>query len=148
MSARSLGFWRCWGLVVGGAIGSSIFMMPGVLAPYGYLGAISLAAATLGALSGALTMGHMARRVTGSGGCYAYAHAAFGDLPGFLTVWAFWISYGVSIPAIAIGFAAYAGSFVPAIAASARLSAATALFALWTTVVINSAGVRESGIVS
>ena len=148
MSARSLGFWRCWGLVVGGAIGSSVFMMPGVLAGYGYLGVFSLAAAMLGALSVALTMGHMARRVTVSGGCYAYARAAFGDLPGFLTAWAFWISYWVSLPAIAIGFAAYAGSFVPAIAASARLSAVTALAALWTTVAINSAGVRESGIAS
>jgi APA family basic amino acid/polyamine antiporter len=148
MNTRSLGFWRCWGLVVGGAIGSAVFMMPAVLAPYGYMGLISLAVATVGAMSVALTIGHMARRVTVSGGCYAYARAAFGDLPGFLTAWAFWISYWVSLPAIAIGFAAYAGSFVPAIAASARLSAATALIMLWTTVAINSAGVRESGIVS
>jgi APA family basic amino acid/polyamine antiporter len=148
VSARSLGFWRCWGLVVGGAIGTSVFMMPAVLAPYGYLGSLSLAAATAGAVSVALTMGHVARRVTVSGGPYAYTQAAFGDLPGFLIAWSFWISYWVALPAIALGFAAYAGTLVPAIAASPRLSAITALAAIWATVAINCAGIRESGIVS
>jgi APA family basic amino acid/polyamine antiporter len=144
---RSLGFWRTWGIVVGGAIGSAVFIMPAVLAPYGDLGTISLAAATAGAMSVALTMGYMARRVTSSGGPYAYSHAAFGRLPGFLTAWAFWVSCWVSVPAVALGFAAYAGRFVPALA-SPRASGATALIAVWTTVAINCAGVRESGIVS
>ena len=148
VSARPLGFWRCWGLVVGGAIGTSVFMMPAVLAPYGYLGSLSLAAATAGAMGVALTMGHLARRVTVSGGPYAYTRAAFGDLAGFLIAWSFWISYWVALPAVALGFAAYAGTLVPAIAASPRLSALTALAAIWTTVAINSAGIRESGIVS
>ena len=44
---RSLGFWRCWSLVVGGTIGSAIFMMPAVMAPYGGIGLLSLAVATL-----------------------------------------------------------------------------------------------------
>jgi APA family basic amino acid/polyamine antiporter len=144
---RSLGFWRCWGIVVGGAIGSAVFMMPAVLAPYGHLGTISLAAATAGALSVALTIGYMARRVTQSGGPYAYSRAAFGDLPGFLTAWAFWVSCWVAVPAVALGFAAYAGSFFPGLA-TPRASGATALVAVWITVAINCAGVRESGIVS
>jgi APA family basic amino acid/polyamine antiporter len=118
-----------------------------VLAPYGHLGTISLAAAAAGALSVALTMGHVARRVTGSGGPYAYSRAAFGDLPGFLTAWAFWVSCWVSLPAVALGFAAYMGGFFPALSGP-RAGAATALVALWTAVAINCAGVRESGIVS
>jgi len=32
---RSPGFLRCWSLVAGGTIGSAIFMMPAVMAPYG-----------------------------------------------------------------------------------------------------------------
>jgi APA family basic amino acid/polyamine antiporter len=148
VSVRSLGFWRCWGLVVGGAIGTSVFMMPTVLAPYGYLGSLSLVAATAGAMGVALTMGHVARHVTVTGGPYAYTHAAFGGLPGFLVAWSFWISYWVALPAVALGFSAYAGTLVPAIAASPRLSAVTALAAIWATVAINCAGIRESGIVS
>ncbi len=148
MSARrSLGFWRCWGLVVGGAIGSAVFIMPAVLAPFGNLGTISLAAATAGALSVALTMGYMARRVTNSGGPYSYSRAAFGDLAGFLTAWAFWISCWVSVPAVALGFAAYAAGFLPALA-TPRASVAVAMVATWITVAINCSGVRESGIVS
>ena len=84
---RSLGFWRCWGLVVGGAIGSAVFMMPAVMAPYGGTGLVSLVAATLGALSIALVFGMLARRVTVTGGAYAYTRAGFGDFAGFLIAW-------------------------------------------------------------
>jgi APA family basic amino acid/polyamine antiporter len=145
---RSLGFWRTWSLVVGGAIGSAVFMMPAVLAPYGHLGTLGLAAATVGALTIALMLGHMARRVTATGGSYAHTRAAFGDLPAFLIGWGLWISFWVACATIALGFAAYAGTFVPAIAASPRLSAATALAVLWASVAVNNAGVRESGIVT
>ncbi len=69
---RTLGFWRGWSLVVGGAIGSAVFMMPAIMAPYGGLGLVGLAAATFGAISVALMFGTLARRVTvsdGSGTC-------------------------------------------------------------------------------
>ena len=46
---RALGPWRSWALVVGSAIGSAIFLMPAVLAPYGGLGLVSWAVAGLGA---------------------------------------------------------------------------------------------------
>ena len=115
---RSLGFWRCWGLVVGGAIGSAVFMMPAVMAPYGGTGLVSLVAATLGALSIALVFGMLARRVTVTGGAYAYTRAGFGDFAGFLIAWGLWISLWVSCATIALAFAAYAGALVPAIGAS------------------------------
>ena len=35
---RVIGFWRGWSIAVGCAIGSGIFMMPTLLAPYGLLG--------------------------------------------------------------------------------------------------------------
>ena len=34
---KSLGFWRCWALVVGSMIGNGIFMLPAEMAPYGSL---------------------------------------------------------------------------------------------------------------
>ena len=46
-AGQSLGFWRCWALVVGGAIGSAIFIMPALVAPYGGLGLVSWAAAAM-----------------------------------------------------------------------------------------------------
>ena len=35
--AHKIGFWGCWALSVGTMIGSGIFLMPSVLAPYGLL---------------------------------------------------------------------------------------------------------------
>ena len=49
MANRTLGPWRSWALVVGGAIGSAVFMMPAILVPFGGLGLLSLAAAGIGA---------------------------------------------------------------------------------------------------
>lgn len=140
--SKALGFWQCWSLVVGGAIGSAVFMMPAVMAPYGSIGLLGLAAATGGALSIALMLGHLARRVTVSGGCYAYTRAAFGDFSAFLIAWGFWISMWVSCAAIALAFAAYVGALVPAMAASPGLTAAAGLTVIWVTVAVNCAGVR------
>ena len=145
---RSLGFWRCWSLVVGGTIGSAVFMMPAVMAPYGGIGMLSLVFATLGALAVALTFGALARRVTGSGGSYAYARAAFGDFAGFLVAWMGWISMWVACAALAIGFIAYLGAMVPEVRSHPVVGAISGLALIWTLVAINVAGVRESGIFS
>jgi basic amino acid/polyamine antiporter, APA family len=143
---RSLGPWRSWALVVGGAIGSAVFMMPAILVPFGTIGLLSLAAGGIGALFVALTLGHLARRVTTAGGPYAYARAAFGDFGGFLVAWCFWISMWTACAGMAIGFAAYLGALVPAVAASPALSVGAALAITWLVVATNVAGVRESGI--
>ncbi len=145
---RSLGFWRSWSLVVGGTIGSAIFMMPAVMAPYGGIGLLSLAVATLGALSIAIMFGNLARRVTVTGGAYAYTRAGLGDFAGFLIAWGGWIGLWVSCTAIAIAFAAYLGAVVPVIGASPVLTAVAGLSLIWIVVGVNVAGVRESGIVS
>jgi APA family basic amino acid/polyamine antiporter len=145
---RSLGFWRSWSLVVGGTIGSSVFMMPAVLAPYGTVGLASLVFATFGAVCLALTFGALARRVTVSGGLYAYTRAAFGDFLAFIVAWNYWIGIWVSCAALAIGFIAYVGVAVPIIGSHPVLGSLCGLMLIWTLVSINIMGVRESGIVS
>jgi basic amino acid/polyamine antiporter, APA family len=145
---RSLGFWRCWSLVVGGTIGSAVFMMPAVMAPYGGLGLLSLASATLGAVCVALMFGALARRITASGGMYVYTRAAFGDFAAFLVAWTGWISLWVGVAAIAIAFIAYLGAAVPAIGSSPALGALCGLALIWIMVAVNIAGARESGILS
>jgi basic amino acid/polyamine antiporter, APA family len=144
----SLGFWRSWSLVVGGTIGSAVFMMPAVMAPYGGLGLLSLVVATLGAVCVALMLGALARRVTTSGGMYAYTRAAFGDFAAFIVAWTAWICMWVSCAALAIAFIAYLGAVVPQIGSNPKLGAISGLALIWALVGINIAGVRESGIVS
>jgi len=145
---RSLGFWRCWALVVGGTIGSAIFMMPSVLVPFGGLGFLSWMAAAAGAMLVALTLGNVARRVTTTGGPYAFARAGFGDFGGFLIGWGYWIGLWTSCAAITIAFAGYVGALIPSVADSPVLKLGFALVMVWTFVGINIAGVRESGITS
>ncbi len=145
---RALGFWRCWALVVGGAIGSAIFMMPAVLVSYGGLGLLSWAAAAVGALFIAMTLGNLSRRVTKAGGPYAYAHAGFGDFGGFLIAWSYWIALWTASAAIAIAFTGYVGVLIPVIGANPLLMIGSGLFLIWTLVWLNIAGVRESGIFS
>jgi len=147
-SAPSLGFWRCWSLVVGGTIGSGIFMIPAVFAPYGGLGLLSLAAATLGALAVALTFASLARRVTQTGGFYAYTRTAMGNFAGFLVAWSGWIGLWVSAAAIAITFASYFGVLFPSISENPWSTAMVGLLVIWAIVALNIAGVRETSVVS
>jgi len=146
-SQRALGPWRSWALVVGGTIGSAVFMMPVILVPFGGLGLVSLAAGGVGAMFVALTLGNLSRRVTSTGGPYAYARAGFGDFGGFLIAWAYWISLWTACAGMAIGFSAYLGSLIPAVAASPTLAIFAGLVIIWSLVATNVAGVRESGIV-
>jgi APA family basic amino acid/polyamine antiporter len=143
---RALGFWRSWAIVVGGMIGSAIFMMPAVLAPYGGLGLVSWASAAVGAILVALTFASLARRVTTPGGPYAYAHAAFGDFIGFLIAWGYWISLWAAGATVAIGFTAYFGALVPAVGAGPFGSITVGLIVLWTLVGVNLLGARGVGI--
>ncbi|MCZ6829519.1 MAG: amino acid permease, partial [Gammaproteobacteria bacterium] len=53
---------------------------------------------------------------TQSGGPYAYTRTAFGNLPGFLVGWGYWISVWSGVAAVAIVFVGYLGVFVPAVA--------------------------------
>ena len=145
---RTLGFWRCWALVVGGSIGSAIFMMPALLVSYGGVGLLSLAAAAVGALFIATMLANLSRRVTTTGGPYAYAHAAFGDFGGFLIAWGYWIALWTACVAITIAFTGYVGALIPAVGESSVLTVVAGLALIWTLVGVNIAGVREAGIFS
>jgi len=145
--ARSLGFWRCWAVVVGVMIGSGIFTVPALLAPYGSLSALGWAFAGAGALSVALTLSHLVRRMPKVGGPYAYTRGAFGDLPGFLVGWGYWIALWSSNAALGIGFAGYFAVFMPLAGATPAVGALVALALIWLFTGINIAGVPSAGVV-
>ncbi len=134
-------------MVVGSVIGSAIFMLPAIVAPYGGLGLVSLGAAAIGAMLVAMTFADLARRVTHVGGPYAYARAGFGDFAGFLMAWGYWIALWTACAAITIAFTAYLGALIPRIGASPTLSAGAGLLLVWGLVAINIRGVREVAIV-
>jgi basic amino acid/polyamine antiporter, APA family len=121
--------------------------MPTVLAPYGGLGVVSIVAAGLGGLCIAMVFASLSRRVSGSGGPYAYAHAGFGDFTGFLMAWVYWAGLWSASGAIATAIPGYLGVLFPGIAASPMVSLAVTLLAVWSSVSINWLGIKEAGIV-
>ena len=143
----SLGFWRSWSLVVGSVVGSGVFLMPTVLAPYGGLGVVSVVAAGLGGLCIATVLAGLSRRVSGSGGPYAYAHAGFGDFTGFLMAWIYWAALWSAGGAIATAIPGYLGVLFPGISASPMIALAVTVLAVWSSVAINWRGIKEAGIV-
>lgn len=145
---RSLGFWRTWGLVVGSAIGSAVFLLPALLVPYGNLSLVGWVMSAVGMLFVALSLGALARRIPRIGGPYAYTRAAFGDLPAFLVAWSFWVSVSTGVAAIAVAFSGYMGVFVPPLASVPAAGAAGAIAVLWMLTALNVAGVSTAATVN
>lgn len=143
---KAMGFWSCWSLTVGVMIGSGIFMLPTVLAPYGLMSLGGWVITSGGSIILALVLGRLAGRTERSGGPYAYARDGFGDLTGFLVGWGYWAAVFVATPAVAIAFVGYLAVFVPALDENPVLQAASALALIWSTTLISMRGVAAAGL--
>jgi len=141
-----MGFWRTWGLSIGMMVGSGVFLLPTVLAPYGKYGLYSWLLTGGGTVAMALSLSFMARRVTTSGGPYAYTRAGFGDFAGFLMAWGYWISTWVSTAAVTVAFIGYLGIFLPVLKSSPNLSLGVGLALIWGLILLNSRSVKGSSI--
>src|ERR1700716_494292 len=99
-------------LVVGGIIGSGIFLHPGTGAQR--VGSARLIMATWGlgaviALLGAFIFAELGARRPAAGGGYVYIREAFGPLPAFLYGWALLLAIATgACAAVAVTFAGYA----------------------------------------
>ena len=139
-----IGFWRGWSIAVGCAIGSGIFMMPTLLAPYGMLGMAGWLTAGAGTLLVALSLARLARRIPKIGGPYAYVHAGLGDFAGFLIAWTYWIACITAVAGIAIAFVGYLGVFLPVISESHSLSLLLSLGLIWSIFILNINSLENS----
>ncbi|MBC7770348.1 MAG: amino acid permease [Phycisphaerales bacterium] len=140
---KPLGFWSCWSLTVGCMIGSGVFMLPTLLAPYGLLSFGGWIIAGGGSIALALVFGRLAARTRSNGGPYAYSREAFGDLTGFLMAWAYWLSFLMGIPVVAIAFVGYLGVFFPALNGNPVAQALAALALIGVFTIINIRGLKE-----
>tara|TARA_B110000090_G_scaffold153304_1_gene168270 strand:- start:913 stop:2220 length:1308 start_codon:yes stop_codon:yes gene_type:complete len=144
-SGKEIGFWRGWSIAVGCAIGSGVFMMPTLLAPYGMLGLAGWLTAGAGSLLIVLSLSRLARRIPKLGGPYAYVRAGLGDFAGFLIAWTYWIACIAAVAGIAIAFVGYLGFFFPFITESSVISLLVALVLVWSLVALNMRSVDGSG---
>ena len=144
---RRIGLVTATALVLGNMIGSGVFMLPATLAPYGGYSLVGWLVSAAGALLLAGVFYRLARRSPRAGGPYAYSREAFGDCVGFLVAWIYWFSSIGGNAAIAVAFASYLSTLVPAVGANPLLGALAALAAIWAATFVNMAGVRSAGVV-
>ena len=141
---KVMGFWRCWGLVIGITIGNGIFMLPAVLAPYGKLSLVAWVIAGIGTIFIALVLSMLAKRHSMQGGIYGYARETQGDLTGFIVAWGYWISILTAVAAGAVAVTGYLSFFIPAISSSPLMSAIIAITFIWLTTAINITGIKTA----
>jgi APA family basic amino acid/polyamine antiporter len=144
VNTKIIGFWRGWSIAVGCAIGSGIFMMPTLLAPYGLIGFGGWLIAGAGSILVALTMSRLVRRIPKTGGPYVYANEGLGHFAGFIIAWTYWIACITAIAGISIAFVSYLGFFIPAISDSAFLSLMASLVLVWLIVTLNIFSIESS----
>jgi APA family basic amino acid/polyamine antiporter len=101
-------------MVVGGIIGSGIFLNPAIVAARVRTAGLTLAVWVLGgmiALVGALVYAELGARRPVAGGGYVYLRDAFGRLPAFLYAWTLLLVIATgAIAAVAVTFATYAAA--------------------------------------
>lgn len=131
--ARRIGLFSGTLLVVGGIIGSGIFLNPAVVAQRVGTAGLTLTAWGLGAvvaILGAFIFAELGARDPAAGGGYAYLREAFGPLPAFLYGWALLLAIATgAAAAVAVTFANYAVPLVGLPAGSERVLAIGAILA-------------------
>ena len=141
--ARRLGLFDATMLVMGGIIGSGIFVTPAEVARHVHTEMLIVGVWLLGgivALSGALVYAELAARRPAVGGQYAYLRDAYGPLPAFLYGWSLLlVIQSGGMAAVAITFARYLGDVVHL--ALPESAVAVAVLALLT--IINCLGVKS-----
>jgi basic amino acid/polyamine antiporter, APA family len=146
--ARRLGLFSGTLLVVGGIIGSGVFLNPAVVAQRVGTGPLTMVAWGLGAvvaILGAFIFAELGARAPAAGGGYAYLRDAFGPLLAFLYGWALLLAIASgATAAVAVTFANYASPLLGIAAGNERTLAISAitLFSL-----INVLGVAPGAVV-
>ncbi|HEX9483225.1 MAG TPA: amino acid permease [Gemmatimonadaceae bacterium] len=145
--SRSLGLFSATMLVVGGIIGSGIFISSQAVAARTGTATLTISAWSLGAviaLLGAFIFAELGRRRPQAGGGYAYLRDAFGPLPAFLYGWALLLAIATgAIAAVAVTFATYATQLA---GLSPDLIKPIALGAVVILTIINAFGVQPGAV--
>lgn len=145
--ARRLGTFSAAMAVVGGIIGSGIFVGPAVVAERVGTAGLTIVAWVLGgviALAGALCFAELGSRRPQAGGSYVYLRDAFGPLPAFLYGWMLLLAISTgATAAVAVTFARY---LIPLVGLSPSAETPVAVAAIVVLSVVNYAGVKSASV--
>ena len=144
-AARPFGFWTATALIVGGMVGSGIFLLPAALAPYGWTGVLAWVVSITGALSIAYVIARLAQTMPGESGVVAMTGRVLGPLLGVLIGWSYWVSTWAAVSAIAIAATSYLSVFVPALNATPLAGSISSAVIIWALTALNLAGAAVAG---
>ncbi|MEQ9591443.1 MAG: amino acid permease [Cyclobacteriaceae bacterium] len=145
-SPKKIGLWTTTSLVVGNTIGAGVFLMPSALASYGGISLLGWLFSALGTIFIAIIFSKLSKMVpTGDGGPYAYTRAGFGDFPGFLVAWGYWLSCVATNATIAVSLVGAVSLFIPILATSSIAAVLSALGSIWILTWVNARGVQVGG---
>ncbi len=141
----SLGLPQAVALVAGGIIGTGLFGMPALLAPFGMVGVVALVVVTIGAVALAVMFGSLSKRIPAAGGPYAYSRAYFGDFAGFTSAWPYWITAWAGNAGIVVVWVIYVQALFGFDPDNAGIAMIIAMIGLWVPALVNLAGVKNMG---
>ena len=130
---------------MGNMIGSGVFLLPASLAAYRGLSIAGWLVSAAGAMCLALVFARLSAFRPADGGPYAFTRLAFGDVPGFLVAWGYWISTWSALAALAVAFVGYLDPFVPALVRNPITAAWLAVGTVWLITAINCRGIKAAG---
>jgi APA family basic amino acid/polyamine antiporter len=114
---RCLSAWDLAFLGIGAIIGTGIFVLTGIAAATQSGPAVMLSFIIAGLACGfaALSYAELSASVGGCGSAYGYSYAAFGEVIAFIIGWDLLLEYGISVAAVANGWAGYFNNALTAI---------------------------------
>jgi APA family basic amino acid/polyamine antiporter len=114
---RCLTAWDLAFLGIGAIIGTGIFVLTGIAAATqsGPAVVVSFIIAGFSCTFAALSYAELAAAVGGCGSAYGYSYAAFGELIAWIIGWDLLLEYGISVAAVANGWAGYFNNALTAI---------------------------------
>ena len=142
---RAFGIWTAIALVMGGMIGSGIFLMPAQVAPLGWTGLVTWLIVIAGAVLLAWVLTRLTIAMPGETGIVAMCGRALGEFPGVLIGWSYWVGIVSANAIIAVTAIRYLAAFVPALAATPLALALAATALIWLLTLLNLAGARAAG---
>lgn len=141
---RPFGVWTATALVIGGMIGSGIFVLPAQLAPYGATGAVAWLIAVAGALVIAWVITKLSQARPDAPGMVAICGDILGPMVGVIMGWSYWVSIWTANAIISITAIRYFSVFVPALA-TPFMTATAAVVLVWLLTLLNCVGLRAAG---
>lgn len=100
--SKKIGFWSVFAIVTGSQIGTTVFISPASLAPYGVFGLIGWLLSGCGAIALCLVFASLCSRFPQTGGPHAYIKHLFGPTAAFFTGWTYWVISYVSTTVVVI----------------------------------------------